>query len=141
MTVLDRIEGKVDKFPDVVIEIAGMEELFVTVYKVIYNVEALLKIMDDLLDEMERQALVRRQKIAFAKCLFWIVVNGALGLAQSLSLSVSIISSWLDKIFAIARNTIDARIIVKRLSRVPLQYCATAGLAVNTNIKVVPPPT
>ena len=112
---LDRIEGNVDKLADAVVEMARMEERLVTVYKRIDNVEALLKKMDDRLDQMERQALVRRQKIAFAECIFWMVVNGAVGLAQSLSLSVSIISSWLDKIFAIARNTRDARIIVKRL--------------------------
>ena len=37
--------------------------------------------MDDRLDEMERQALVRGQKIAFAERLFWMVVTGAVGLA------------------------------------------------------------
>ena len=37
--------------------------------------------MDDRLDEMERQALVRGQKIAFAERLFWMVITGAVGLA------------------------------------------------------------
>ena len=58
-----------------------MEELFVTVYKRIDNVEALLKKMDDRVDQMERKALVRGQKIAFAERLFWMVITGAVGLA------------------------------------------------------------
>ena len=78
---LDRIEGKVDKLSDAVVEMARMEERLVTVYKRIDNVEALLKKMDDRLDQMERQALVRGQKIAFAERLFWMVVTGAVGLA------------------------------------------------------------
>ena len=32
-------------------------------------------------DEIEKQALIRGQKIAFAERLFWIVVTGAVGLA------------------------------------------------------------
>ena len=78
---LDRIEGKVDKLSDAVVEMARMEERLVTVYKRIDNVEALLNKMDDRLDQMERQALVRGQKIAFAERLFWMVVTGAVGLA------------------------------------------------------------
>ena len=78
---LDRIEGKVDKLADAVVEMARMEERLVIVYKLIDNVEALLKKIDDRLDEMERQALVRGQKIAFAERLFWMVVTGAVGLA------------------------------------------------------------
>ena len=67
---LDRIEGKVDKLADAVVEMARMEERLVIVYKLIDNVEALLKKIDDRLVEMERQALVRGQKIAFAERLF-----------------------------------------------------------------------
>ena len=78
---LDRIEGKVDKLSDAVVEMARMEERLVTVYKRIDNVEALLKKIDDRLDQMERQALVRGQKIAFAERLFWMVITGAVGLA------------------------------------------------------------
>ena len=78
---LDRIEGKVDKLSDAVVEMARMEERLVTVYKRIDNVEALLKKMDDRLDQMERQALVRGQKIAFAERLFWMICTGAVGLA------------------------------------------------------------
>jgi hypothetical protein len=37
--------------------------------------------MDDRLDEMERQALVRGQKIAFAERFFWMICTGAVGLA------------------------------------------------------------
>ena len=40
---LDRIEGKVDKLADVVVEMARMEERLVSFYKRIDNVEAILK--------------------------------------------------------------------------------------------------
>ena len=78
---LDRIEGKVDKLSDAVVEMARMEERLVTVYKRIDNVEALLKKMDDRLDQMERQALVRGQKIAFAERIFGMICTAAIGLA------------------------------------------------------------
>ena len=78
---LDRIEGKVDKLADAVVEMARMEERLVTLSKRIDNAEALVKKRDDRLDEMERQSLVRGQKIAFAEHLFWLVVTGAVGLA------------------------------------------------------------
>ena len=58
-----------------------MEERLVTVYKRIDNVEVLLKKIDDLLDEMERQAIARGQKIAFAQRIFWMICTDAVGLA------------------------------------------------------------
>ena len=78
---LDRIEGKVDKLADAVVEMARMEERLVTLSKRIDNAEALVKKRDDRLDEMERQSLVRGQKIALADHLFWLVVTGAVGFA------------------------------------------------------------
>ena len=42
---------------------------------------AAFKKYDDRVDEIEKQALIRGQKIAFAERLFWMVVTGAVGLA------------------------------------------------------------
>ena len=37
--------------------------------------------MDARLDDMEKQSLVRGQKIAFAERFFWMIATGAVGLA------------------------------------------------------------
>ena len=58
-----------------------MEERLVSVFKRMDNTEATLKKLDNRLDDIERQALVRGQKVAFAERIFWMVVTGAVGLA------------------------------------------------------------
>ena len=78
---LDRIEGQVYKLADAVIHMARMEERLVSVFKRMDNTEATLKKLDNRLDDIERQALVRGQKVAFAERIFWMVVTGAVGLA------------------------------------------------------------
>ena len=78
---LHRIEEKVDKLADAVVEMARMEERHVTVFKRMDDMGGMLKKMDDRLDDMERQAIVRGQKIAFAERIFWMIATGAVGLA------------------------------------------------------------
>lgn len=78
---LHRIEEKVDKLADAMVEMARMEERLVTVFKRMDDMGGMLKKMDDRLDEMERQAIVRGQKIAFAERIFWMIATGAVGLA------------------------------------------------------------
>jgi len=78
---LHRIEEKVDKLADAVVEMARMEERLVTVFKRVDDMGGMLKKMDDRLDDMERQAIVRGQKIAFAERIFWMIATGAVGLA------------------------------------------------------------
>ena len=78
---LDRIEEKVDKLADAMVEMARMEERLITVFKRMDDMGGMLKKMDDRLDEMERQAIVRGQKIAFAERIFWMIATGAVGLA------------------------------------------------------------
>lgn len=78
---LHRIEEKVDKLADAVVEMARMEERLVTVFKRMDEMGGMLKKMDDRLDDMERQAIVRGQKIAFAERIFWMIATGAVGLA------------------------------------------------------------
>ena len=78
---LDRIENKVDRLADAMVEMARMEERLVSVFKRMESLCATLKKMDDRLDEIERKALLRGQKIAFAERIFWMVCTGAVGLA------------------------------------------------------------
>ena len=78
---LDRMENKLDKLSEAVLAIARMEERMLTVFKRLENVDASIKKMDDRIDDMEKQAIARGQKIAFAERLFWMVCTGAVGLA------------------------------------------------------------
>ena len=78
---LDRIEGKVDKLADAIIQMARMEERLVSVFKRMDNTNATLKKLDNRLDDIERQAISRGQKIAFAERIFWMICTGAVGLA------------------------------------------------------------
>ena len=78
---LSRTEIKLNKLSKAVVEIARMEERLLTIFKRLENMDAAFKKYDDDVDEIERQALIRGQKIAFAERLFWMVVTGAVGLA------------------------------------------------------------
>ena len=42
--------------------------------------DAAFKKYDDRVDDIEKQALIRGQKIAFSEILFWMVVTGVVGL-------------------------------------------------------------
>ena len=52
-----------------------------TIVKRLEHMDAAFKKYDDRVDEIEKQALSKGQKIAFAERLFWMVVTGAVGLA------------------------------------------------------------
>jgi len=78
---LHRIEEKVDKLADAVVEMARMEERLITVFKRMDDMGAMLKKMDDRMDGLEKAAIAREQKIAFAERLFWMICTGAVGLA------------------------------------------------------------
>ncbi len=77
---LDRIETKVDKLSECMIEMVRMEERMVTAFKRMDNIVEYQKKADDRLDEMEKQAIVRGQKIAFAERIFWMFATGIVGL-------------------------------------------------------------
>jgi hypothetical protein len=77
---LDRIETKVDKLSEAMVEMVRMEERMVTAFKRMDNIVEYQKKSDDRLDEMEKQALVRGQKIAFAERIFWMIATGIVGL-------------------------------------------------------------
>ena len=74
------MEDRLDKLSEAVYAIARKEERMLTVLKSLENVKGSIKKMDDRVDEIEKQALIRGQKIAFSERLFWMVVTGAVGL-------------------------------------------------------------
>ena len=78
---LSRMETKLDKLSEAVAEMARMAERLLTIFKRLEHMDAAFKKYDDRVDEIEKQALIRDQKIACAERLFWMVVTGAVGLA------------------------------------------------------------
>ena len=64
------MEDRLDKLSEAVYAIARKEERMLTVLKSLENVKGSIKKMDDRVDEIEKQALIRGQKIAFAERLF-----------------------------------------------------------------------
>ena len=64
---LSRMEDKLDKLSEAVVEMARMEERLLTVFKRLEHMDAAFKKYDDRVDEIEKQALIRGQKIAFAE--------------------------------------------------------------------------
>ena len=78
---LNRMEDKIDKLSEAVLAMARMEERMITVFKRMENFDYAHKKIDDRLDDFEKQAIARGQKIAFAERFFWMVCTGAVGLA------------------------------------------------------------
>ena len=77
---LSRMKDKQDKLSEAVYLIAQMEERILSVLKRLENIDGSIKKMDSRVDEIEKQALIRGQKMAFAERLFWMVVKDAVGL-------------------------------------------------------------
>jgi len=59
---------------------ARMEERLVSVDKRMDKIDDLFKKFDDRMNNIERQAIARGQKIAFAERFFWMILTGAVGL-------------------------------------------------------------
>jgi hypothetical protein len=78
---LQRIEDKVDDMGQAILALARMEEKVITIFKRLDNMEASFKKFDERMDEAEKQAIARGQKIAFAERIFWMICTGAVGLA------------------------------------------------------------
>ena len=78
---LERIEDKVDKMHIAIVAMARMEERMITVFKRLDSMDAAFKKFDERMDESEKQAIARGQKIAFAERIFWMICTGAVGLA------------------------------------------------------------
>tara|TARA_R110002167_G_scaffold240818_2_gene445992 strand:+ start:735 stop:998 length:264 start_codon:yes stop_codon:yes gene_type:complete len=78
---LTRVEDKIDKLSEAVVAMARMEERVVSAFKRMDGLVDYQNKMDSRLDEIERQSLIRGQKIAFAERFFWMICTGAVGLA------------------------------------------------------------
>ena len=78
---LQRIEDKVDEMGQAILALARMEEKVITIFKRLDNMEDSFKKFDERMDEAEKQAIARGQKIAFAERFFWMICTGAVGLA------------------------------------------------------------
>lgn len=63
------------------VDMARMEERLVSAFKRMDTIVDFQTKMDSRLDEMEKQAIARGQKIAFAERIFWMICTGAVGLA------------------------------------------------------------
>lgn len=73
------MEDKIDKLSEAVVYMARIEERIITVFKRMDNMEGQYKKFDDRMDELEKQAIQRGQKIAFAERLFWVAVTAFSG--------------------------------------------------------------
>jgi hypothetical protein len=78
---LHRIEEKVDKLAEAMVGMVRMEERLVSAFKRMDNIIEYQGKLDARLGEMEKQSIVRGQKIAFAERFFWMMATGAVGLA------------------------------------------------------------
>tara|TARA_S200000501_G_scaffold353550_1_gene373438 strand:+ start:606 stop:872 length:267 start_codon:yes stop_codon:yes gene_type:complete len=77
---LSRMETKIDKLSKAVVAMARMEERMITVFKLLDFSDDAWKKYDERMNEIERKALIRGQKIAFAERIFWMILTGAGGL-------------------------------------------------------------
>ena len=77
---LSRMETKIDKLSEAVVAMARMEERMITVFKRLDMSDVAWKKYDDRINEIERKALIRGQKIAFAERIFWMILTGVDGL-------------------------------------------------------------
>ena len=77
---LSRMETKIDKLYEAVVAMARMEERMITVFKRLDMSDDARKKYDDRINEIERKALIRGQRIAFAERIFWMILTGAVGL-------------------------------------------------------------
>tara|TARA_B100000768_G_scaffold142658_1_gene134612 strand:- start:3908 stop:4171 length:264 start_codon:yes stop_codon:yes gene_type:complete len=78
---LTRVEDKIDALSEAIIEMARMDERVVSAFRRMDNMVEYQTKMDSRIDEMEKQAISRGQKIAFAERFFWMICTGAVGLA------------------------------------------------------------
>ena len=67
---LSRMETKIDKLSEAVVAMARMEERMITVFKRLDMSDDARKKYDDRINEIERKAIIRGQKIAFAERIF-----------------------------------------------------------------------
>ena len=74
------METKPDKWLEAVIAMSRMEERMIIVFKRLDMIDDAWKKYDNRMDEIEKQAPKRGQKIAFAEPIFWTILTAAVGL-------------------------------------------------------------
>ena len=74
------METKLDKLSEAVIAMARMEERMITVFKRLDMIDDAWKKYYNRMDEIEKQALTRGQKIAFVERIFWTILTAPVGL-------------------------------------------------------------
>ena len=79
-TRLSRMEDKLDKLAEAVISMARMEERLVSAFKRLDLVDEGFNKSDQRMDKLEQTSIKQGQTIAFAECLFWIILTRAVGL-------------------------------------------------------------
>ena len=67
---MSRVETKIDKLSEAVVAMARMEEHIITVFKRLDTSDDAWKKYDDRMHVIERKALIRGYKIAFAERIF-----------------------------------------------------------------------
>ena len=77
---LSRMKTKIDKLYEAVVAMARMEERMIKVFRRLDMSDDARKKYDDRINEIERKAIIRGQKIAFAESIFWMILTGAVGL-------------------------------------------------------------
>ena len=77
---LSRMETKIEKMSEAVVVMARIQERMITVFKRLDMSDVAWKKYDDRMNEIERKALIRGQKITFAERIICMILTGAIGL-------------------------------------------------------------
>ena len=77
---LSRMETKIDKLSEAAIDMARMEKRMIKVLKRLNMSYDAYRKYYDRMNEIERKALIRGQKIAFAERIIWMILTDAVGM-------------------------------------------------------------
>jgi len=78
---LSRIEGKLDKLAEAVVQLARMEERMVTLFNRMDKYEERQDRLERKIEGIEKDVQSSGFKVRFAERIFWIVVTGAVSSA------------------------------------------------------------
>ncbi len=78
---LSRIENKLDKLSEAVVQLARMEERLVTLFNRMNKYEERQDELEDKVDDIAGHVSTNGQTLRFAERVFWIIVTGAVSTA------------------------------------------------------------
>ena len=78
---LSRIENKLDKLSEAVVQLARMEERLVTLFNRMNKYEEKQDELEDRVDDIAGSVSTNGQTLRFAERVFWIIVTGAVSTA------------------------------------------------------------